>query len=332
MQIKKYHNTNLYIIFSPKKWGGVRSVSEGLFYGLKNNNERVVLIKGWSSLWSIKVIKYFLSSETFFISSLSFGILNLFKRKKSAYILHGYPTHKYHNFFMYITILWFTRLISKISSFTFSVSQQTRFINRDILNINSNYILSNGLIPSLKTLNKMNSNKKIRKDFIYAGTFSEGKNIISLIDAFIMYRESGGKNDLIICGDGSLRNEVLSKIKNFPSIKYKGVLSNQKLLNEYLNCKTYISLNDGEPFGISMLEALSYGCLLICPSSGGQIDFATHALKNIFFIRDVNDSYAISLLLKKADEAKAVKSNILNDFNYKKLVENSLLPIISNNQ
>jgi len=67
----------------------------------------------------------------------------------------------------------------------------------------------------------MNSNKKIRKDFIYAGTFSEGKNIISLIDAFMIYREGGGKNDLIICGDGSLRNEVLSKIKIFQVLSIK---------------------------------------------------------------------------------------------------------------
>ena len=318
----KIKNSTIYI-FSPKSWGGVRSVAEGLKFGLMKNGINAILIDEWSKILNLRFIFTIIYEDIFVITSLSFGLLNFLRPSRSVYILHGYPRYDDRSLIMFFLILISNIIFSRFAYCTFSVSQLTRFINSKILGCKTELVLPNGLhyIPDFCT---------IKSNYIlYAGKFFPAKNVLNLINGYKIYKSNGGKLSLVLCGDGLQAERILQLIDGVNSIEYLGVLGGEELKYKYKNAKVFASLNEGEPFGISILEAFLAGSVIVCPSSGGQIDFLSEYTNSYVLIDDVKSIYAISCALMKAE---SMNPTIVpsEPYYYPNIVRDKLISVLEN--
>lgn len=87
--------------------------------------------------------------------------------------------------------------------------------------------------------------KSLTKDIFYSGTLARRYNIMNLVDAF----QSIPRDDirLIICGDGSCRDEIVERAKSDPRIVFKGALPHDEVLS--LQRESFLLVNPRTPEG-----------------------------------------------------------------------------------
>lgn len=121
-----------------------------------------------------------------------------------------------------------------------------------------------------------NARSRIRAEYnlvnklvwIHVGTLSHAKNHKFLLDLFSDSLKSNPDQHLIICGDGVLREEIESQIRNL------GLCNNITLTGSKLNPQDYLSASDllvfpskFEGFPLSIIEAQANGITCICSSA-----------------------------------------------------------------
>jgi glycosyltransferase involved in cell wall biosynthesis len=85
----------------------------------------------------------------------------------------------------------------------------------------------------------------------------------------------------------------------------------------------FISLNLSEPYGITFCEALLAGCKIICPATGGQVEFLRKYPNTTQILRD--DSAAqIAEAIKSISETKQADTINVEDFTYEKTAKEIL--------
>ncbi len=89
-----------------------------------------------------------------------------------------------------------------------------------------------------------------------------------------------------IIGDGKDKDKLEKKYTS-EKIKFLGKMPRGKTLEKLKDGDIFISLNPHEPFGLVYLEALLNKCKIICPNTGGQMEFLNE-LEEVLFI-DINN-------------------------------------------
>ena len=114
----------------------------------------------------------------------------------------------------------------------------------------------------------------ISRDYIlYVGTLQPRKNIIRLIEAFQKIKLSNSQINnnnvqLVIVGKkGWLYDDIFAKVKELrleKDVVFTGFVPDEELpaLYEYATCFCLPSLYEG--FGFPVLEAMQYGCPVVC--------------------------------------------------------------------
>jgi alpha-1,6-mannosyltransferase len=117
------------------------------------------------------------------------------------------------------------------------------------------------------------------KLLLYAGRLAPEKNLSLLVDTL---RELGGDATdfrLVIAGDGISRSWLADEAeRRVPGrVSFLGhIADREKLAGIYANCDFFLHPNAREPFGLSLLEAMASGLVVVAPNSGGLTEFATH--------------------------------------------------------
>ena len=106
--------------------------------------------------------------------------------------------------------------------------------------------------------------------------------------------------------DCSLRERDQTK-KSWKSILKKKSSRSSSLewliMNKSVNCiewQIFVSLNPSEPFGITFAEALLSECKIVCPTTGGQVEYLQGLDESVSFVNgeSVADiAYGIEKLL-----------------------------------
>lgn len=111
---------------------------------------------------------------------------------------------------------------------------------------------------------RINNNIK----YIYFGMLEKKKGVDNLLDVF--HKINNPNIELLVCGDGSLKNEVLDYAKKDKRIIYCGKLNKEELNNKLLDVDVCIvpSVWD-EPFGRVVIEANEFGIPVIGSNKGG---------------------------------------------------------------
>ena len=134
-----------------------------------------------------------------------------------------------------------------------------------------------GLIAVAKKIVNFINDQYIKKDkseFIFVGGLDSAhyfKGLDNLIEAF---RLIPGDWKLTIVGDGNLRPEYETLVKNNAldkKIIFKGRLSDADLIKSYQesDCLILPSINSNEAFGIVMIEAMACGNMIIASDLPG---------------------------------------------------------------
>ena len=104
--------------------------------------------------------------------------------------------------------------------------------------------------------------------FIYVGRVSKEKNIEVMLKAFSLLLESGCEADLIVVGDGPLRDELELKY-NDPQIIFTGYLYGDELASAYASSDLFVFPSLTDTFGNVVLEAHACGLPAIVSNEGG---------------------------------------------------------------
>lgn len=155
---------------------------------------------------------------------------------------------------------------------------------------------------------------KNTKLFLNPARISEQKNQIMLCQAFSHLIKQGHDVSLLIAGSND-DTSIYENLKPFlcERIRYIGEVSNIIELLSSVDAMCLSSLYEGMP--VTVLEALSVGCIPICTPVGGIIDVIQNGY-NGFISRDTSlNSYIISLSeYLESDSLNTMKSNCMASF------------------
>lgn len=131
--------------------------------------------------------------------------------------------------------------------------------------------------------------KRKRDYYLTGGRLTAAKNFDIIIKAFNKL-----KLPLKIYGDGILIEELKSLANK--NIEFLGKVSDEELKKLYMGAKAFILAQKDEDFGMTSMEAQSYGCPIVAYRGGGYLESVVEGQTGVFFDE-----------LNEQDLAKSVK-------------------------
>lgn len=143
-------------------------------------------------------------------------------------------------------------------------------------------------------------NIKSTRRWIYWGRLSRNKRIDLLIDYVAFAKRLGFVVELMICGqdfDG-LSQELKAKVTLLElddQIKFEAFLSDQDLLKELSQRGVFITASEHEGFGLSVVEAMAAGLVVVCRDMIPLNSFITQSESGFFLNFDGKDHDQLTL-------------------------------------
>ena len=319
-------------------FGGVATFDNGLKSGFLENGDEVLIVTNvkcdnkntvyFSKLDFIfrrnKIVKEIINfNPNIVISSMWYGLLNKKIKKildtKIIHFIHGFPTYRYGIYKKYIlnAILKETR---KNTDYFIANSAFTACINNEIYGIKCDKSIHIAIEEGFVDFNKISNNKT---KILFVGRIVKEKNVDKICKLFEFIYTINSNIELTIVGDGPEKAKLEKIYSENININFVGKKNRNETLEYLANSDIFISLNPHEPFGLVYLEAMLMKCKIICPNTGGQVEF----------LRDINEALLIDInnYNDRKDEIRQfLKSNAyentdLNKFfsyyNYKRVIK-----------
>ena len=324
-----------------KQKGGIEKYVKELVKDLKEKNELLVLFSSTSKHYKIEkngnvtfveISKLFEILEAPFTKPF-FGYLNYFKPEViwmhipnpfwEIYLLFYFLLHKkeccliatYHAdaphytlFSLFADILRHFFLLPLLSFFDGIIATTKEYATCSIpLKLFFKKVLFYPIKIDESSLTKYEKPKfKIKKPFIlFIGRLFKYKGLEYLLEAFSKIERKGKKVNLVIAGSGPLRKrlEILTEKLNLKNVKFFGRVSDKEKNYLLKNCELFVlpSINRGEAFGISMVEAMYFSKPIISTRiKGSGVTFVNKHMQTGIVVEPKNSeelAKAILLLL-----------------------------------
>lgn len=158
---------------------------------------------------------------------------------------------------------------------------------------------------------KKNNEKRqeFNHNFCFIGRLVKEKGVYELVEAFSIVRQKYPDIKLLIAGDGPELNNIKSLIAELSlnnSIKLLGWLQKNDLENIYRECTFFVLPSYFEAFPMSVIEAMSYGCVVIASNVGG-ISTIIDGERNGVLIKPKNSSVLSNVMISILDNIKKQK-------------------------
>ena len=298
----------------PSKQGGVEEVCLSLKLGFGKLGYEVETISGYSKALIYSLKNLFSSDKNLLITNLHYGFFGLFF-KRSIFIIHGYPYYRLLGFFKYYRLLFFHFLFSKFNTKSVAVSFLIRYVCENHMGVKINKVIQNPLPADFI----INTEIAIEPDsLIYIGRIFPTKGIDKILDAVDLCRNKYNQKIIFhIVGDGILFEKFKNKYAH-PNNIFHGYISAESKYNLLSSSKAFISLNEGEPFGITALEAACFNKNCILPAYGGHTEFMPahllYTINDIFNIEEISTEICSAINNKQINN---VLDKTINLDNYK---------------
>lgn len=296
------------ILLGPAKNGGVKEVNDSLHVGFEQLGKEVIYIKS-----KVEMIKFLFKSKNrkdfLCISSLSFGVFGVFF-KHSIFILHGYPYARFLNKIKFKLNVWGHKFCSRLNNKTVSVSFLTQFVWDNFFFLKSDFVIHNP--ETLSTLSADEPANKALNSLVFTGRIVKTKNLDLILKAVSFYRQKINSDlQFHIIGDGPDLKELKNTFDEENNFFHGYVSAEEKLLI-MKSATVFISLNEGEPFGLTTLEARLMGLKCILPAIGGHIEFVDK--NSLFLVNDIQSETQIAQTIQAALEPNKTESIFKNEF------------------
>ena len=175
------------------------------------------------------------------------------------------------------------KIYNDIDAYIYLSSSQLDIISKTNLNLEVKYFHKPNFVFMTED-NMLDKNVK-RHGVLFLGRLTEEKGILHLIEH---WSQNPSYPNLIIAGDGPLKNKVECKSRNSKNIQYLGMISHNSTKNLLMKADYIIvpSLWD-EPFGMVTLEGLTHGAIPLVTSNGAGREIIEDSITGFTF--DFND-------------------------------------------
>tara|TARA_Y100000389_G_scaffold31120_1_gene26343 strand:- start:15140 stop:16042 length:903 start_codon:yes stop_codon:yes gene_type:complete len=261
--VKKSKKKDIVIVINNTEKYGIKSYCYEYKKYLKKNGitSNVIEKSFWSAFFYI-----FMHPKIYAILNTKHGLLSIFFRKRTAYILHGFPTIADYGLLKFTIIALVHKISSYFSSHTISNSFLTYEVNYKFFKTKSNEIWNPEVHADKNITNEINYEKK-KPSLLFVGRLIKAKGV-HLIARYLQGNYHKFSNIEFI-GDGD--NNLLSSLSELSNVKITNYLSNEVLNSKYSEHDIFISLNFFEPYGFVYQEALSNNMIVVLPRYSGII-------------------------------------------------------------
>ena len=115
------------------------------------------------------------------------------------------------------------------------------------------------------------------------------KGIGNLLGAMKVLKDGGMPYKAYIAGDGPDKEKLEKYVaKNNLDVHFLGRVSQKDLVTYYSKAEIFVSLNPSEPFGIVFPEALLARCKIVCPCTGGQVEYLMDYKDTVAFVDEAS--------------------------------------------
>ena len=157
-------------------------------------------------------------------------------------------------------------------------------------------------IDKLPILNTLKNNNKNDELVIGAmGRLVEKKGFDIFIESIKILQNRNVKFKALIAGDGELLEYLKSISKDVPQIEFLGWVKNKS--DFYSIIDIFCQPSNFEPFGLTLIEAMSYGLPVISTATEGPIEIINSSGKNGFII-PLKDHFQMAEIIYKLIEDK----------------------------
>ena len=321
-------------VITKSYYGGVATFDEGLAEAFLELGHEVILFTVQKDIPLNKIIpierksKYSLASSVndyhpdIVIASLQYGLyFTRIQNSKKILFIHGFFNFESYGVLKTLISVMVTKFMARYSDLLVANSNFTAMINRRIWNIPVDCIAYLGADNQfLSHVDKVKSIKKKKGQILFAGRLAVSKKVEKIIHAVSLLNNQDIIYELVVAGDGpEYRNLKNYAAKCGANTKFLGKVSHENIFDLYSESEVFISLGESEPFGITFVEALLSGCKIVCPNTGGQVEFLSSYPDKVCFVDPLNPqdiAVGIQRLLEENTEEIDV-DNLVERFNYK---------------
>lgn len=193
--------------------------------------------------------------------------------RRALCMAHGVPRADYQGTGTLAAIISSFRLANRCSGVQLvSVSHYTAATLKAVFNVSTDAVIHNPLKALF--LEPREEGVSERPYITFAGRLIAAKNPHRILPAVRdLLDENPGLRACII-GQGELRPTLEGLVQGDSRFEFKGTPNDASLRDLLRMTRVFFSGNEVEGFGIAYLEALSQGCIVAMPASGGGLEIA----------------------------------------------------------
>ncbi len=265
----KYEYPASVLISGGRETGGVSSFAQGLragFAELGFPSEVVPPSRIYRRLHELRdprILKI-VSTTAVFAAPLA---------RRTICLAHGFPCVAYKGWPTTFALLASYRLATACRGTQLvAVSDYSALTLRVLFGLPVDAVIRNPVLPLF--LQPAPDADARREAVTFVGRLHPSKNVARLLPAMRdVLDENPGLRAWII-GDGPLRADLELITAGDDRIEFLGALPSRQVRERLRRSRVFVSANPTEPFGIVYLEALSQGCQIVMPASGGGLEIA----------------------------------------------------------
>jgi glycosyltransferase involved in cell wall biosynthesis len=263
----KHEYPSRVLLTGGKPRGGVASFAEALCCGFRELGLTAeVVAPGGIRLCELRdpgVLKI-LSTSAVFAAPLA---------RRALCMAHGVPCAQQQGWLRTLAILASYRLANASRGAQLvEVSEYSALHLRAIFALRVDAVIHNPIHPLF--LETWPETETTRDAITYIGRQHCAKNVDRLLPAIQDVLDENPGLRAWIVGDGPMRPELERSVAGDRRVEFTGALGPVEVRERLRRSRVFVSGNPAEPFGIAYLEALSQGCAVVMPASGGGLEIA----------------------------------------------------------
>jgi glycosyltransferase involved in cell wall biosynthesis len=257
------------LISGGKPGGGLASFAEALRIGFTEIGivaevaPPANLLRRVGELRNPRILKI-LSTSAVFASPVA---------RRALCIAHGFPSPALQGWPTTLAILASLRLAnSSRGAQLVTVSEYSASHLRSIFGLHVDAVIHNPVLSLF--LEHTPASECKRQAILFVGRLHKAKNVDRILPALRDVLDENPGLCAWIIGDGPMRRELESIAAGDERIEFLGVQAPAQVKDRLRRSHVLVSGNPEEPFGIVYLEALSQGCAVAMPATGGGLEIA----------------------------------------------------------
>jgi glycosyltransferase involved in cell wall biosynthesis len=250
--------------------GGVGSVAAALAVGFNALGipAEILSVAGvlsrWRDLQNPDVLKILSTGAVFAAPAATRAIC----------IAHGVPCVAFQGWTRVSAIVASFKLANTAHVPVVAVSEYTAIHLRNLFGITIDKVILNPIKPIYLESPVEEPVSVERRYVTYVGRLHRSKNVHRLLPAICDLLEEQPDLRACVIGSGEMRNQLEDSVRGSPRVEFQGSPDDLSVREWLRRTRVFVSGNSTEGLGVSYLEAISQGCMVAMPASGGGMELA----------------------------------------------------------